>query len=111
MHELFLEKLNIGISVGEIEKMARDHVITEGYQLVGHVGHSIGLKVEERPFLDATRSNPDYMIQEGMLFAFCQALVIRGRNHLGVRLEDTALVTKSGLEILTNYPRELLRIS
>jgi len=56
-------------------------------------------------------SNPKAKIKKNNILAFFQCSVKHGKAlNLGIRLEDTILVTGSGAKMLTTYPRELLSI-
>ena len=67
-----------------------------------HTGHAIGLRFHEGPFLDI--SDPTE-IRPGMLFTLEPGLYVSGLG--GFRHSDTVLVTETGNEILTYYPRDL----
>jgi len=71
-------------------------------QRVTFVGHGIGLEVDELPFLARGFELP---LEEGMVFALEPKFVFHGRGVVGV--EDTFLVTRSGVERLTPSPRVL----
>jgi Xaa-Pro aminopeptidase len=102
-----LAKLLPGISIKEIVTSAHEVVRREGYQIIGHVGHSIGLCVEELPRLEISpRTDPDLKLEKDMMFAFFQGSLQRGKGT-GIRLEDTVLIGESGPQILTNYTREI----
>jgi Xaa-Pro aminopeptidase len=67
-----------------------------------HVGHAIGLRNHEAPFLDVGDHTP---IEPGMVFTIEPGLY---SNEIGgFRHSDTVLVTSDGIEILTDYPRDL----
>ena len=103
-----LEKLCPGISIKEIEAVALETARANGHQLLNFVGHSIGLEVEEYPFLrTAGAPDPDLKLEKNMVVAFLQGSIQRKRN-VGIRLEDTVLITESGAKLLTAYPRELV---
>jgi len=79
-----LRKLHRGVSIRELETTTREVTEANGSQLTVHLGHSIGLKVEEHPHLRSVRmSYPDLKIENNMV-----------------------VVTKSGARALTTYPRE-----
>jgi Xaa-Pro dipeptidase len=67
-----------------------------------HSGHAIGLRYHEGPFLDV---GDDTMIEAGMVFTVEPGLYSPDLG--GFRHSDTVLVTESGIEMLTYYPREL----
>lgn len=67
-----------------------------------HVGHAIGLRYHEAPFLDL---GDDTIILPGMVFTVEPGLYVPGLG--GFRHSDTVLVTDDGLQILTYYPRDL----
>ncbi len=67
-----------------------------------HVGHSLGQRIHESPFLDL---GDDTLLQPGMVFSVEPGLYVPGLG--GFRHSDTVLVTDSGVEIMTYYPRRL----
>lgn len=67
-----------------------------------HVGHAIGLRYHEAPFLDL---GDETEIQAGMVFTVEPGLYIPDLG--GFRHSDTVVVTEDGNEILTYYPRNL----
>ncbi|MCB9451588.1 MAG: aminopeptidase P family protein [Anaerolineaceae bacterium] len=67
-----------------------------------HVGHCIGLRYHEGPFLD---QGDKTIIQPGMVFTVEPGLYVPGLG--GFRHSDTVVVTDSGIELLTYYPRDL----
>ncbi len=102
-----LQKLRPGVSIREVETVAQEATKAAGHQLIGFVGHSIGLQVEEYPFLRiAGAPDPGLKLERNMVVAFFQSSIQRRRNS-GVRLEDTVVITETGAKMLTTYPREL----
>jgi Xaa-Pro aminopeptidase len=67
-----------------------------------HVGHCIGLRYHEGPFLDI---GDDTQITPGMVFTVEPGLYAAGLG--GFRHSDTVAVTNDGIEFLTYYPRDL----
>ena len=67
-----------------------------------HVGHGIGLRNHEAPFLDVGDHTP---VEAGMVFTI-EPGVYDGRIG-GFRHSDTVLVTPDGIDILTDYPRDI----
>ena len=104
MQSIALASVKPGIRCAEVDKavfkLARKEGVTK--LLNHHSGHSIGLEAHERPFLD---TGDGTILQEGMVFT-CEP----GLYDLklgGFRHSDTFVVTDSGSELLTQYPREL----
>jgi Xaa-Pro aminopeptidase len=67
-----------------------------------HVGHCIGLRYHEGPFLDI---GDETEIKPGMVFTVEPGLYVDGLG--GFRHSDTVAVTDGGIEFLTYYPRDL----
>ena len=71
-----------------------------------HVGHAIGLRYHEGPFLDI---GDNTLMQPGMLFTIEPGLYTSDLG--GFRHSDTVLITEEGIEILTYYPRDLVSLT
>jgi Xaa-Pro dipeptidase len=67
-----------------------------------HTGHAIGLRNHEAPFLDLGDTTP---IEPGMVFTIEPGLY--DGNVGGFRHSDTVVVRPDGIEVLTDYPRDL----
>ena len=67
-----------------------------------HVGHSLGQRIHESPFLDLGDERP---LEVGMVFSIEPGLYVPGLG--GFRHSDTVLITEGGFECLTDYPRDL----
>jgi Xaa-Pro aminopeptidase len=67
-----------------------------------HTGHAIGLGNHEAPFLDVGDDSP---VETGMVFTIEPGLYADDVG--GFRHSDTVVVTEDGIEILTDYPRDL----
>lgn len=70
-----------------------------------HTGHALGMLNHEAPFFD---TGDDTVLTAGMVFSVEPGLYVPGVG--GFRHSDTVLVTETGMEILTYYPRELDRL-
>jgi Xaa-Pro aminopeptidase len=67
-----------------------------------HTGHAIGLRNHEAPFLDIGDHTP---VEPGMVFTIEPGVYREGLG--GFRHSDTVVVTDDGIEIITDYPRDL----
>jgi len=65
------------------------------------VGHGIGLTLHESPFINAAATT---VLEEGMVFALEPGVYAQGIGCS--RPEDMILVSASGTELLTHYPRD-----
>ena len=71
-----------------------------------HVGHSLGQRIHESPFLDV--GDPT-VLAPGMVLSVEPGLYQPGLG--GFRHSDTVLVTEDGIEMLTDYPRDLASLT
>ena len=67
-----------------------------------HVGHGIGLRNHEAPFLDV---GDHTRVEPGMVFTIEPGLYASDIG--GFRHSDTVVVTEDGIDVLTSYPRDL----
>ena len=95
-----------GVRMCDLDRAARDVIEQAGYgQYFTHrLGHSIGLQDHEPG--DVSLVN-EQVVEPGMTFSIEPGIYLPG--HTGVRIEDLALVTESGVEILTAYPHDPVR--
>mgnify|MGYP005841951467 CR=1 FL=1 len=104
LQDLAFELLRPGILCAEIDRKLRQYY--ERNELMTywkhHVGHAIGLRYHEGPFLDIGDKTE---IQPGMVFTVEPGLYVPDLG--GFRHSDTVLITKNGIDILTYYPRDL----
>jgi len=67
-----------------------------------HVGHAIGLRNHEAPFLDV---GDHTLVEPGMVFTIEPGLY---SNEIGgFRHSDTVVVTRDGIDVLTDYPKDI----
>ena len=67
-----------------------------------HTGHAIGLRNHEAPFLDI---GDHTLVESGMVFTIEPGLY--SATVGGFRHSDTVAVTPDGIDILTEYPRDI----
>lgn len=104
-HMSALEFIKPGVLASEVDEAARKVIEKAGYgEYFNHrLGHGIGMTCHEFPSI---MEGNDMEIQEGMCFSVEPGIYIPGK--VGVRIEDCGYVTKSGFEVFTHTPKELL---
>lgn len=100
-----LEMIQPGVTASQVDAAARQVIEKAGYgEYFNHrLGHGIGMGVHEFPSIMAGN---DLVLEEGMCFSVEPGIYIPGQ--VGVRIEDCGVVTKSGFEVFTHTPKELL---
>jgi Xaa-Pro aminopeptidase len=88
-----------------------DHIVRESLgkykkYFIHMLGHGVGTKIHENPKLYYKLTKP--VLKENMIVTIEPGIYIK--NKLGIRIEDTCLVTKRGCVPLTKSPKELIII-
>ena len=104
LQDTALQAIRPGVLCSDVDRAVRKYF--EDNDLMPywkhHVGHAIGLRYHEGPFLDI---GDDREIKPGMVFTVEPGLYAA---HLGgFRHSDTVAVTEDGIEMMTYYPRDL----
>lgn len=93
-----------GVRVKELVDRCRRTMVASDFPPVPHdLGHGIGLEGHERPILN---DKEDITLEPGMVIAIEPGIYIE--NLGGVRVEDEALVTEQGCEVLTRCSKDLI---
>ena len=96
------------IAAGEIDRAARAVIEKAGYgQFFTHrTGHGLGMEAHETPYMFGSNDLP---LNTGMVYTVEPGIYLPGKG--GVRIEDDVVVTASGSESLSDFPRELQILS
>jgi Xaa-Pro aminopeptidase len=102
--QVAFDTLRAGLTCADVDRavmryLEDNHLLPYWRQ---HTGHAIGLRNHEAPFLDVGDETP---IEAGMVFTIEPGLY--DADIGGLRHSDTVVVTEDGIELLTDYPRDL----
>lgn len=99
-----LEASKPGVKCSDIDLTARKIITDAGYgdYFPHRIGHGLGISIHEYPSLTST--NP-LQLKEGMVYTIEPGIYVP--NIAGVRIEDDVVITKTGYETLTKFPKEL----
>lgn len=98
--------LRPGARGDEVDALAREHIAAAGYGgQFGHgLGHGVGLDIHEGPALRrAPAGGKGATLQAGMVTSVEPGIYIEGWG--GVRIEDLALLTEGGCELISAAPK------
>ncbi len=97
--------LKPGASCKNVDAIARDYITEKGYgQYFGHgLGHSLGIDIHENPRL--SYGSEDF-VKTNQLLTVEPGIYLPGVG--GVRIENTCLITDTGMLPLTTAPKELI---
>jgi Xaa-Pro aminopeptidase len=102
-----LDAVRAGPSGRDVDASARQVIEEAGRgEEFGHgLGHGVGLEVHEAPRLAKSDDSP---LQAGNVVTIEPGVYLPGR--LGVRIEDLAVVTKDGAEVLSSVTKDLITV-
>jgi Xaa-Pro dipeptidase len=98
-----LARIREGVPAEDIAEAANIVYRREGFEPGYRTGRSIGVSYLEAPEL---KEGDKTILKAGMTFAVDGGITVPGKS--GGRIGDSIVVTKSGFEYLTDYPRDLL---
>ena len=99
--------LKPGVTCGTVDAAARNVLQKKGLgqYFVHSTGHGIGLEIHEDPRIARDQK---WLLETGSVVTLEPGVYVEGVG--GIRIEDDALVTARGAEILTTTPREFLEV-
>lgn len=94
-----------GVTAESVDAVGRELLTEAGYGdlFIHRTGHGIGQETHEEPYIV---SGNDLVLEPGMAFSIEPGCYAEGR--WGARIEDIAVCTDDGLEVLNQRPRELV---
>lgn len=103
--QLGVERIGPGMTGRQADAICRDHIAACGHgEAFGHgTGHGVGLEIHEQPGLSPRGES---MLVPGQVITIEPGIYLPGWG--GVRVEDIAIVTETGLEIMSHSPKELI---
>lgn len=96
-----------GTLCAHIDSTVRKSLGTYAPYFIHTLGHGVGKKIHEAPMLYEKRTKP--VLKEGMVITIEPGIYLP--NSLGIRIEDTLLVTASKPQIFTQTSKKLVVIN
>ena len=113
IYGIVLESLQVGIDAiragipGDVPHEAAKRAILDSpyaeHVFLSPLGHGVGLEVHELPKMGLNKGE---ILEPGMVVTVEPGIYVPGYG--GVRIEDTVLVTETGCELLTSFPKDSL---
>ncbi len=102
---LAIDVIQAGMTGIDADAVARDYITDAGFgENFGHgLGHGIGLEVHETPGLSPLSKDT---LETGMVVTVEPGIYLAGFG--GVRIEDDVVITNTGCEVITAFPKEEL---
>jgi len=104
LQDIGIRSLAPGVCCAEVDRQVRAYYEKNDLMQFWkhHVGHAIGMRYHEGPFLDL---GDQTKIKAGMVFTVEPGIYLPDLG--GFRHSDTVIITEEGQEVITYYPRDL----
>lgn len=98
------EAIKVGVKASDAYRVAHEHLASASYAeyFLHGLGHGVGIEIHEPPKLF---KDSDEILVEGMIITVEPGVYFPGK--FGVRIEDTILIKRDGIEKLTSAPHDL----
>jgi Xaa-Pro aminopeptidase len=112
--ELARRAIKPGVKGMEIDKVARDYIVSRGYEEFPHaLGHQVGRFAHDGtallgPAWEKYAQKPFQLLEEGMVFTIEPRLKVPGRGV--VTIEEMVVITEDSAEFLAEPQKELILI-
>jgi len=112
--ELAKQAIKPGIQGVEIDKIAREYIVSMGYEEYPHgLGHQVGRFAHDGtallgPAWEKYAQKPFFPLEEGMIFTIEPRLEVKGRGI--VTIEEMVVLRNNGAEYLAEPQKELLLV-
>ena len=112
--ELARQAIKPGIQGVEIDKIAREYIVSQGFEEFPHgLGHQVGRFAHDGTALlgppwEKYAQKPFQPLEQGMVFTIEPRLKVTGRGV--VTIEEMVVITKDGSEFLAEPQKELILI-
>ena len=102
-----INKLTEGVSGQTLYEHSAKVLLNSDYKAYAGegLGHGVGLQLHEQPFLGPACKTT---IERGCVITIEPGIYIPGWG--GVRIEDDVVLTENGLELLTQFPKQLIEL-
>lgn len=113
IYNLLLQSEELGINISspgmhcaDVDEIVRNSLGRYKKYFIHMLGHGVGTKIHEEPKLYYKLTKP--ILKDNMVITIEPGVYIK--NKLGIRIEDTCLITKKGCISMTKSPKELIVI-
>ncbi|BBB31858.1 Xaa-Pro aminopeptidase [Thermotomaculum hydrothermale] len=102
-----IDKARTGMKAFQVDAIGRECLdsVSLGEFFQHSLGHGVGLEIHESPMVSPFS---DIVIENGMVFTVEPGVYFE--NRFGIRIEDMVVVENDRLNVLTDFPKELILI-
>lgn len=113
VYNLILKSEELGINISapgmhcaDVDDIIRNSLGKYKKYFIHMLGHGVGTRIHEQPRLYYKVTKP--VLKENMVITIEPGIYIK--NKLGIRIEDTCLITKKGCIAITKSPKRLIMV-